>query len=409
MFARILKIILLDMIPTFLDIGTDLINSLDMIGFNTTSTIITEVVNTVTDVAGNGTFFSDLLPEVGNSTSSYHEDFIWGGVGLALIFAPGIPMAITILIEDFKDARSRCAAVLAFTCYPIFIFIVQFWGICNSGMADTGIVLAVGGEAFFESGPQMVLQLFTIQYGYQTGPLQIATICLSFFLLAKTAVMVDLLYLETNGTKFENSWKICCIEIPIQKIQHVLTVIPAYTTGIMFRIGALSITTAYLRYWSIIPIILLIVQYAATANHLGYDKEDIPIAVISNLGSMTKGAMYTDVKSSNMFLVISAMLTFFYHCTCLVTILVMTTVSPSYFSHWETRLVFFHYTNHIICGVIGMGIINLILIFATGHKLNGPKMMKSMESIPHEEIGLKEMNKEGSSKVFSAEVENDVL
>lgn len=391
MLARILKIIFLDIIPSLGDILSDLLNSREMLGgLNVISTTIHNVFYTVTEVSGNDTSERNSTSDR-NSTSTYHEDqdVIWGCIGFFLIFAPGLPMAIAcvnyfICQGGFYPFR-RCVAILCFICYPFAILITQIGGLCGSVVSDNILVAFVGGEAFFQSSPQMVLQLFTIQYGYQTGPLQIITICLSFFLLAKTAIMFDLLYLESVDTKLDN-WKM--------KVKYVIKVIPVYTTGIVFRIGGLSITIAYLRYWSLILIAILIYQYAVTAYQLGYNGRDIFIAIISNLGSMTRGVMDSGTKAqaSFAFLTISSILTFIHQSTCLVSILVMTNLSPSYFSHWspKTKLKYFPYTNYIISGVIAVGILNLILIFTRRDtlKLSGTKNKNAKEPGRDEETAF---------------------
>ena len=102
----------------------------------------------------------------------------------------------------------------------------------------------VAAEAFFESFPQMILQGYTILYGYEVTTAQIISICASFLLLARTCIWIDLFMLDEELTFRET-------------IIHTIKVLPTHVSTIIFRVSSFSLTIAFLRGWSVIPIVVL--------------------------------------------------------------------------------------------------------------------------------------------------------
>ena len=118
----------------------------------------------------------------------------------------------------------------------------------QDGTARGMLDLAAGGEAFFESFPQLVLQLHIIFRGYDGTTLQYFTIAWSAFTLAKASIQFDIV-----GNQIELNGK-------IEHVIYMLKVAPLYVTGIIFRCTSLALTLAYFRMFAIVPITIYVFE-----------------------------------------------------------------------------------------------------------------------------------------------------
>ena len=214
------------------DITSDIINSFDLMGFNASKTIFEAIIG----------------PTNTNKQFEVHQG--WGIVGISAVFIPGIivlPVIMYYLITREKRIEALIALILL-PMYPIALILMQIVNIIvyykykNKNM-ETFVVLMIGMEAFFESFTQIVLQGYVILYGYNVTTTQIITIMASFILLAKTSICYDISVTEKELTFFE-------------KLTHILNTLPCYITTILFRVSSFSLTIAFLRGISIIPITL---------------------------------------------------------------------------------------------------------------------------------------------------------
>ena len=73
------KLLLLDIAPSLFDVLSDVVANLNHLGYNATSFL---TPGFITDIIGEG------------DPTEYTVNPIWGSIGLAFIFAPGIPIAI---------------------------------------------------------------------------------------------------------------------------------------------------------------------------------------------------------------------------------------------------------------------------------------------------------------------------
>ena len=152
---------------------------------------------------------------------------------------------------DSKTKKYR-----AYVGKPILtVILLQIYGAFSCGNAQLHGFMAVGValEAFLESFLQLVLQMFTICYGYDITTAQIVTICASFIILSKASIDLDL-------EMYEHKLKLCEI------ILHYLKMIPGYGATIAFRAVSFSVTLAFLRVWSLIPMFLLIMEFFGIQN-----------------------------------------------------------------------------------------------------------------------------------------------
>ena len=252
------------------DIGSDLVNSLDFLGHNASRTISESFYLrhklTPMDI------INETIRANSQEISNLHQ--IWGALGISIMFFPGIikiPLPLVYLmhgrnwlketLKDFDvraDKKSRRVESYFFqvthmlVC-PIAIFLGSFSALCKAFLGKSSEVqkastVMVGHEAFFESFPQILLQCFTIAYGYDTTIMQWVTIFASFILLARVSIAYDLVW---KGLGFKDT------------MIETAKLLPAHVTTIMFRVSAFTITMVYLREWAIIPILVLYLEILA--------------------------------------------------------------------------------------------------------------------------------------------------
>ena len=239
------------------DIGSDLINSLDFLGYNISRTISDTLSNSLysSEEDRNSTYIDAFN---GNSTAKFvqnHEEHaIWGTLGILIMFLPGIiamPPFMYSLMKD-KEYKDLILFFIGLLFYPITLILMSFGSLFRTfGGKGTKLremsMMMVGNEAFFESFPQILLQCFTIAYGYEVTTVQKIAIFASFIMLARIAIVYDLLIQEKELT-FSDT------------MIHTIKVLPAHVTTIMFRIFAFTLTLVFLRGWAVIPICVLYLE-----------------------------------------------------------------------------------------------------------------------------------------------------
>ena len=137
--------------------------------------------------------------------------------------------------RDYVSSRDRCFpavlqthqdgfVALSYVLFPVAIIIFQFYTIftLKSGKHQPYIAIGIALEAFFESFFQLVLQIYTILYGYTITGKQIVAMCFSFFILSKASVDLDM-------EMFDRSVNIT------KTIGIYLQLVPGYAANICFR------------------------------------------------------------------------------------------------------------------------------------------------------------------------------
>ena len=220
-------------ISTYSDVGSDIINSLDFLGYNASTEISKTMWESVSSVMGHE---DNLDVDVYNGTDStsieeYKNEYeiheIWGIMGFSVIFLPGIIMAPSFLLRNIVDSNSIGQVILIVLMaifFPITLLLTTFGSMIPCFYSEELLEFTnffVGMEAFFESFTQLTLQGFTILYGYQTTSIQLITMTVSFLLLSRTSILFDI----SMGGK-ELTFK--------ETIFHTIKIIPCYATTIIF-------------------------------------------------------------------------------------------------------------------------------------------------------------------------------
>ena len=231
--------------------------------------------------------------------------------------------------------------------FPLSVVVLQFYNTftCGSDIYNGFMAIGVALEAFLESFLQLVLQVYTIMYGYDITNTQIVTISASFFILAKASIDLDL-----EMYRHELDFR--------EIVMHYLKLTPGYSATIAFRVLSFSVTIAFLRLWSIIPISLLMIELSAVC-YICFRKLSsgeietsayLPL-IITNLGVSNVGMiganefMWEELKQAqwqvnryyketNKFIKLSSAISFLHHTTTLSVILALVSQDPNYFEHW---------------------------------------------------------------------------
>lgn len=278
----------------------------------------------------------------------------WGYVGFIIIFIPGILLLPPFLSGAIRNKNWKWffIFIVLVPVYPLTFVILQLlYVISNFGLVDKNISvvanIAIGMEAFLEAFCQLVLQGYTLLYGYQSKTdyfgeylkwstiIQIISIVFSFVALSRVAILYDVAMKKINMTFVET---MC----------HILETFPCYAFTTLFRVTSLSLTIAYLREYAIVPICILLLELFIISylRYMNVEEKSrrfcfVYFATISNVGVLNVnnfGELNADEEDHKdedddckRFIRRSLIVTFLHHATVLSTILFLSQVDPDFF------------------------------------------------------------------------------
>jgi len=351
------------------DVGSDITNALMFMGYFNTSN------NHVTPNESNSSFHfnneslwektTDDEPNVTAVRDRVHQ--IWGTIGLVLVFVPGLitilPSSIGAIYE--KKWFDGCKFLIRSLVFPFTFIVFQLVAVIMtcfkakvSEYHQMKITRYTGIEASVESCGQLLLQIFSILYGYETTTIQKITIMTSFIQLTKCSIMMDV---ETNllgsakkhtltqmfvasvhETRKELTFK--------QLLSESVKRLPCYLSSIIFRVMSLALTMAFLRIWSILPIGLLVTEISIIGwmshkkmiNRMRAFMHTINLT-LGNCGVMMAYPFFLDSeereeireKDVQNFVCCSSIATFLHHTATLSIIMVLVWYDPYYMEHWS--------------------------------------------------------------------------
>ena len=420
-FKRLLTTIL----STF-DIVSDLVNSCDFLGYEASVQIKSSIFGGNKNVSipkwyvdtskmcGGPNFTSHeastivnekiidqgTIKDFQNSSSCFDDrrkiHTVWGSVAIVIMLIPGIMTIIMTCSTKTKyeyftmrhgTVFARIRNLVALLMFPLTVILFQIYGVFSHQNTEVHGFMAIGValEAFLESFLQLVLQMFTICYGYEVTTTQVVTICASFVILSKASIDLDL-------EMYEHELTFCGIVV------HFLKMIPAYCTTIAFRAVAFAVTLAFLRVWALIPMILLMIELIVTyrvsfgtfgtIDGCGYSP--FVALMITNLGVTNVGmigatenigkderedgsCVSSYIEPTNRFIRFSSFVSYLHHAIVLSGILGLLEIDQNYFEHWKSPTfilknydqTFYVHRFYIFVGICGMGLIGLLLSFST--------------------------------------------
>ena len=333
-----------------------------------------------------------IMANCSNSTEepTYYETaphLIWGSIGMLLIFCPGMFALIFAILSDRpydmfckQEKGTWCCITSLFwslflLCYPLVIVVAgvatiftgtnKLFGDSDAMGWAPGLVVFAAFESYFQSVPQLILQIFSLLNRYPLNGLQLLTILTSALMILKTGIELDLKAAEEEvGDKSK-------------RCRHLIRIIPLNISALLFRTAAITLTATYLRYWAIIPITLSLLETCViVAFCIRLDATLMFFVAISSVGGTNTGmtqlmdyffdevTISTKVKK---FANISNIITFFHHTITLIIILILIVTFPTLMNHWTDDTLIpdlmpshYHFI-FIFNNVFSMGIINLLL------------------------------------------------
>ena len=151
------------------DVISDFINSMEFLGYGISS------------------HDTDIVPGQNDTEITFNDRAHpnWAICSILTIFLPGILSGIPALIQKYYDKNypGMLLAAAVMLLFPFILVVQQIRGIINAYRKQKrgfnsrdDHAYYVGAEAYFESFPQLVLQLYTICNGYEMTNIQIISI-----------------------------------------------------------------------------------------------------------------------------------------------------------------------------------------------------------------------------------------
>jgi hypothetical protein len=138
-----------------------------------------------------------------------------------------------------------------------------------------------------------------------------------------------------------------------ETLSHTITTLPCYASTIIFRVTAFSLTIAYLRLYSIIPILLLFLELAVISYRRYQNVHEksrrfafVYLTCLSNAGVLNAnniGELNSDIgdrkseDAGRRFIRISSIVTFVHHTGVLTLIMIMSKTLPEYFKEGRVK------------------------------------------------------------------------
>ena len=332
------------------------------VGEHTFSCLIA-TIDLVLDCINGFELLGYINPEFLSNNDEKSVQKIWGSLSLFIIFLPGILIAIPQALESlfrkqYLDAISSFFLMLIFPLlFPAFQVMKIMQILISSDnlnemmeKIDPHLVSWVGAEAYYESFPQLVLQLYILLNGYNVTKIQIGSIFFSVLTITNTSISTDI-EMRCHIKKMSRT--------ETEKIKERITNLPCYLSTIAFRAVSFALTIAYLREISIgtnlfLLMILAVISFKrVNCRSNGEDKfSDAANYCFTNFGVMSVHGLGLDTEENEdgkkrqeeedptaitKFIRYSNLFSFMYHVAVLAMIMLL-----GYFKIWN-YLDFFEY------------------------------------------------------------------
>ena len=331
--AVAIRLLILSILPSLLDLSTDILNALDMIlsslgyCFDCNDPFLKSLINMCKD--------NSTCP-ISNIGSSALSKPTMGYISIVIIFFPGMVKAFYhVMVCLQKDEYKKVPKALCYLPFPLYLLFKQMKAILNplDPVAEQDLIRVLSMEAFYESFPQLVLQMISIIYSYNLTYVQALSIAFSLLMLAKTVILLDsaepIRVVRTNVEEssrpandvhdIENSnentmenvnqkeqdvgknkvsgYCTTALSALLSTLKYMVWVLPLYLTSIIFKIAAFSITIAYLRIFACVTMGLLIIELFVLAKYTGFKKfADQIYPVLSNFFIVNIGGAHIRQK-----------------------------------------------------------------------------------------------------------------
>ena len=268
---------------------------------------------TVTDTENQKVNLSDTIDDTCFSTMAFLNNVrnihpqgkFWSTLSFIIMFLPGVVVGLYALFS--KGLRSKTDAncslyecplwfqsVLLVLCilmsiaFPIGILATQVFECVILIMAyrspsieyekileNLAFVNAMvtAMEAFFESGPQIILQIYIICATRNITATQAISISFSLIMLAKTTIMYDMMYNETGNGKRSFS----------QTMKYLLAILPLYISSVIFKTGSISLFTIFFGFYTTVGLGVIFLVLLLITKKMGFCTSDGIVLALTNL------------------------------------------------------------------------------------------------------------------------------
>ena len=341
------------------DVISDIFNSLDLMNPAQIQETITRPIKTIQPNKTMEQLINERYSQIikGNcDIRNIHMDEYWGVIGFILVFIPGILLLPPFLCGAMRQKDWRWFLIFLFLLpiYPVTLVLLQWlyivsnfykaeWLNAISEIANIFVAM----EAFFEAFGQLVLQGYTISYGYQKDGdyfkhQQLISIGFSFLALSRVALLYDMAMKKVQMAL-------------VKTICHTVEIFPCYAFTLIFRVTSLTLTIAYLRIWATIPIGVLLLELFII-SYIRYIKVEeksrrfafVYFAALSNVGVLNVNSFgelngdkedHKDDKDGRRFIRRSSIITFIHHSIVLSVILVLSQINPEFFTEGKRKCI----------------------------------------------------------------------
>ena len=271
------------------DIGTDVGNS---IGYFLGNNLNDSFVCNGTICYDNSIGPTDLGKKHYEESSAKHKE--WAYIIIFLIFLPGLLWACRP-----KAGRANIRRLYGLI-FPFYTIGYGFWALLNpypktnatekatkehQKKVQNRLLLICTFEAFFESYPQIIIAIYSLSFqDTKITTIQTFGIFGSVFFVAYAIISFDIAASDVELSSL------------VDKVKYLLKVLPLYGFGTLFRVISLSLTIIYLRWLSIIPIFILMIEMVITVgtimfgpNCLDWDWDIIYHMALTNINAATVG------------------------------------------------------------------------------------------------------------------------
>ena len=177
-----------------------------------------------------------LLMQGNCDIKNIHMDEYWGIIGFIIVFVPGILLLPPFLCGAIRQKDWRWFLIFSFLLpiYPVTLVLLQILYVvsnfckaeCLNAVSEIANIF-IAMEAFFEAFGQLVLQGYTILYGYQKDGdyfkhQQFISIGFSFLALSRVALLYDMAMKKVQMTL-------------VQTLCHTVEIFPCYAFTLNIR------------------------------------------------------------------------------------------------------------------------------------------------------------------------------
>ena len=254
-------------------------------------------------------FISDFLENIKNihphwSRVTFLIMFLPGlVVGMYAIFSKGLQKSINCPLYECPRWFQKvilCLGLLMIFIFPIgmlctlvFESIIVFKAYRGFNVDEnmlktllfiTEMVTAL--EAFFESGPQIIHQIYIACATREVTATQAISVTISMIMLAKTTVTYDMMYNQSGtGTR---SFR--------QTIKYLIAILPLYISSVAFKAGSIAIFCMFMGFYAIGVLGLIFLVLRFITYKMGFSSSDGIILSLTNLTVVRKQQQHKTVS-----------------------------------------------------------------------------------------------------------------